>query len=85
MRLTKSKLRQLIKEEISAIEERLDLGRLAGGAIDGNHLFLLETAERYRAIVEADPRYAETLSAKIKSIHSLIKRISKLRLKLEKG
>ena len=76
MKITKQQLKQLIKEELAVLEEGLDLGRLAGGAVDDTHLMLLETAERYRVIAEAKPEYAgQLMEARIKNLHAAFKRM----------
>jgi len=78
MKITKQQLHRLIQEEIDALEENLDLGRLAGHAVDDTHLLLLETAERYRAIVEANPELADSFvnSTRIVNLHASFKRMA---------
>ena len=83
MKITKQQLKQLIREELAVFEETLDLGALAGGAEDDNHLMLLETAARYEAIAKVKPGWAAGYGSTIKRIHAMFRRVS-LRLKLEK-
>ena len=81
MKLSKEFLKELVRETMD--EETLDLGALAGSSEDDNHLMLLETAARYKAIAKAKPEWADELGGSIKQIYNMFKRTSR-RLRLEK-
>jgi hypothetical protein len=69
MKITKSQLKQIIKEE-------LDLARLAGGAVDDYHLLLLETAELYGKLASMYPDQ-DFLNDRIKNLHASFSRMYK--------
>ena len=67
MKITKSQLKQIIKEE-------LDLTRLAGRAVDDGHLLLLETAELYKELTIMRPD-EDFLVDRIALLHASFKRM----------
>ena len=62
MKITKSQLKQIIKEE-------LDLTRLAGPAVDDYHLLLLQTAELYKELTNMYPEQ-DFLHDRIKRLYA---------------
>ena len=79
MKITKSQLKQIIKEE-------LDLASLAAGSHDDYHMLLLETAELYKELATMYPD-EDFLNDRIENLHASFSRMyrrAKLRQKYNK-
>ena len=65
MKITKSQLKQIIKEEISLVD-----------TVDDYHMMLLKTAERYAKLAEAYPD-KDFMLTQIRNLHAMFANIEK--------
>ena len=65
MKITKSQLKQIIKEEISLVD-----------TVDDYHMMLLKTAERYAKLAEAYPD-KDFMLTQIRNLHAMFANMEK--------